>query len=399
MMFLITPCGCNGEPFPPGTPQRYPVYMDERLKHLFRELKFDFPLVAGLWEVTVGDRVLKATDTPISLGFEPKMVIEAKLLMLQVKPKAVKNPETSDSSDEEYFESVAAAAAADVEKQEAAAEATLPKSEDAKCVSLEVWYGHWRYMTVNWGRHRHFWRLMLSLSGLCRVQNHYLILKTMVHVVSGVGCVVDSDSPHSLSLHDGDRLIIQHLPSHQNITPLFIPSLVVAENALRISGFRYHTNTRERVRMGMGRVRIYEKSTPHIIHKEKEFPSIHTEYRKTSNEFSKNTSRSKRKSTPSRWGERKRRKTPLTKPHMWRHYNTSHLTHKTPKVRKSPDGLKGDHVKNYLQNPKSGKRCDERLHFRPIHDVDHGKYPVSPRKDKRQNKDFEALVENDKNHD
>ena len=215
----------------------------------------------------------------------------------------------------------------------------------------------------------------------------------MVHVTSGVGCVVDSDSPWSLSLRSGDRLFIQHLPRHRTITPLFIPSLVVAENTLRISGFRYHTDyeTRERVRKGVGRDRVYERSSYHLTLNKKKFPSKHTENKKTSIKFSQNISRSKRKPSPFVRVRSKRTKIPLTQPPIKSDYHKS--SYSSPIITGVTNNPKSDQMRKFLQNPKSGRYDERRGLFRPIQDDNNENSPVRSRKDKGRNKDFAAMIE------
>ena len=68
MMFYVYACASNGKPFPPATPVRYPMFLDETMKRgLFRELKYDFPLEHGQWQVMVKGKALKKEDTPHSL--------------------------------------------------------------------------------------------------------------------------------------------------------------------------------------------------------------------------------------------------------------------------------------------------------------------------------------------
>ena len=60
-----------------------------------------------------------------------------------------------------------------------------------------------------------------------------------------MGCIVGTDTPHSLSLCDGDLISIHHLPDRLQITSHYIPSLAVAERVLKISGFEVRNDEEE----------------------------------------------------------------------------------------------------------------------------------------------------------
>ena len=159
-----------------------------------------------------------------------------------------------------------------------------------------------------------------------------------------------TDSPHSLSLRDGDILNIHHLPDRLQITSHYIPSLTVAERVLKISGFEVRNDEEDYER---GSSSVYRESVVRNMPNIKQHSTSKiTESRKTSIKFSENTSKNKRKNTsPTKGDEVKRVKIPKTSSHKRRPDNTP-LRHKkskmtksvfdTPMVHKSQKGGKSD---------------------------------------------------------
>ena len=392
MVFCVTACASNGRPFPPGTPIRYPMFMDENMATgLFRELRMDFPLEQGQWKVVANGEVLRSRDTPLELGIKPETTVEAKLLFLSVHfgTRHVRDPRipvTDDASDHSTGEAAAASAASPANDS---ASTNVPKEEDEKDMSFEVWWGMEKRMTVWWGRHRHMWRLLSALSVKFQVQNHRLILMTERHVTSGVGCVVDTDSPHTLSLKNGDMLILQHLPNRKHITSHFIPSLAVAERILKISKSQTHKDKqrveRDRQSVGSDRVEISMNKTLN----EQKSPSNYTELKETPNEFTSNTSKNKRKTNkPIRIGEVKRRKGPLTLPNMRRNKNTI-TSHRITRV---TEPFLDNFMDNDHQKSDPERRDDEKSQFRPIRLVRIRNNNYRSKRDKRQNIDLGGMV-------
>ena len=390
-MFWVTPCAGNGVPYPPGVASRFATFLDISMKNgIFRELQYAFPLEPNLWKVLVNGRELKGEDTPESLGMKEGDAVEAKLLMLSGKSRRrwSRDPRVHNAGSGGNGDESAAAAASAVNPHYASASSQEPEVEESMDVSLEVWRGLKRRCTVRWGRHRHMWPLMSALSVVCQIQNHHLIIRTMQHVSSGVGCVVDTDSPHSLCLQSGDRLVIHHLPNLRQITPHFTPSLAVAERILKISGFQIHTDKEsvDRGSRSVGSDKGYVKST-NLTLKTKS-TSKYTESQKTPIEFSQKTSKNKRKTlTPIRRGDEKRIIIPPTSPHMRRNHNSS-LSHRITRVTEpfiDTLGVKS-RQKPYLET------CDPKnSQFRPIQLVQ-VKNPLY--KSRRQNIDFGGIVRN-----
>jgi hypothetical protein len=390
-MFWVYACGSNGVPFPPGTPIRFATFLDVSMKNsLFRELMYTFPLEHGQWRVVKDGHVLKDDDTPRSLGMEDGDAVEVKLLMLNVQPKPSppRDPRIPYNSNESDDDDGTAAAASATSTNHTSASAKEPKGKDTKDMSLEVWWGMRRFLTVEWGKHRLMHRLMAALAVVCPVQNCHIILRTMRQVTSGVGCVVDTDCPHSLSLKNGDMLVMQHLPSQQQITPHFIPSLAVAERILKISGLRIHTDF-ERVDRGsesVGSKEGYVKSTNITLNNKS--TSINTESERTLIKFSQKTSKNKRKShTPIREGEVKRRKSPLTSPYMRRNRNSS----KSHRITRVTEPFIDNLGFKTTKNPNSDTCDHENSGFPSIRLV---RIRNPPYRSRRPNIDFGNIVEN-----
>ena len=292
-LILVVPCARSGVPFPPGDPQRYPVFMDQTMGRLMRQLRKDFPLEEGMWLLKFGSHVVQMEDTPQSLGIRPRKAVEMKLLLCNIAHSS-----SEPDPEEEHGASAGAAAAAVATNPPIESSSSSDSSDvESMVVSLEVWWGPRKCMTVKWGVHRHMWRLSAALAVWYRLLGCHLVLFTEEHISSGVGCVIDSDTPHSLSLTDGDMLIIQHLPNQEIITPHFKPSLAVAEGILKISGFHIHGDSEcsegdnESVDGCSGSMNDFN----HINPKNTKFPNLHTEFDTPSIKGSINTSTNMRK--------------------------------------------------------------------------------------------------------
>ena len=397
MMFYVYACASNGKPFPPATPVRYPMFLDETMKRgLFRELKYDFPLEHGQWQVMVKGKALKKEDTPHSLGIEADETVVAKLMMHNVAPSpaTVQDPSTRHSDEEDDRDTGAAAASAATSTLNAPTGADEPAAKAGPDVSLEVWRGQSEQLHVRWGRHRQMWRLLSALSAMCKVQDHHIILKTDMHITSGVGCVMGSDSPHTLSLKNNDRLHIHHLPNDVQITSHFTPSLAVAKRILTISGYRIHID-QEIVggRRGMDKGKGSVRSTQLTLINQKSTQN-NTEIGENSISLTSNTSRNKRKSRlPVRIGEVKRKKTPLTLPHM-RSKSTNTLSPKITKVTEMTESYQ-DETQNVISKSTIPEECDnENSQLPRIRLVRIRNDNIRPRRDRRQNIDLGRIVEN-----
>ena len=165
-LFLVIPCDQYGTPLPPGDAHHFPLFLDEPVKYLMRDLRELFPLRPGRWLLTIAGKKLKVSDTPSSLGIGNREAVEVKLLIkLQPRyPTALRDPRiVRNNSEQRRKEEGAAAAEActwpsipSFSKDEA--EPAEQKSYDDKDMSLEVWWGARRYATIKWQRHRHMWK-------------------------------------------------------------------------------------------------------------------------------------------------------------------------------------------------------------------------------------------------
>ena len=248
-----------------------------------------------------------------------------------MKDPRVKHP-VSDSDEEEAGASATAASACASNPQPADpdAEQVGQPSDSEKDMTLEVWWGARRFTTIRWGRHELMWRLMLALSGLCRVQQHHIILRTQRHIFAGVGSILGSDTPHTMSLLDGDTINMHFLPNHNLITTHDIPTFTVAERILKISGFKVQKRPRRSRGRHSVRRNIGYKSSNLTLTKLTS-ASTQTELRKTSIRSSQNTSKNKRKTRkPVRIGEIRRRRNPLTPPHSKRGWSS--VSHRITRV-------------------------------------------------------------------
>ena len=393
-LFLVTPCDQSGTPLPPGDAHHFPLYLDEPVKYMMRDLRELFPLRPGRWMLTIAGKRLKASDTPNSLGIGNREAVEVKLLMkLQPRyPTALRDPRLErDQSDQSMNEEGAAAA-------EACTWPTIPslsehetttaeqKSYDDKDMSLEVWWGTRRYATIQWQKHKHMKKMMLALSRVFSVQNCHIILRTQLHVLSGVGCIVGTDTPHSLSMHDGDIINVCNIPDRVQITSHFTPSLVVAERMLKISAFevRSDEDTYERGTDSVGSVyedlsNIREISTSKI-----------TVNRKTSIKFSQNNSTQKRKnSSPAETDVVKRRKNSKTSTHNRRHVKTTLGEERSEMTESTIDTPMKDMTQ---RGEKSG--CDnENSQFSRLQYVRMGTPVARSERDQRTHIDFKGVID------
>ena len=395
MVFHVYPCASNGEPFPLGTPVQYPMFMDETMRRgLFRELKYDFPLERGQWDVRTRMQVLRRSDTPLSLGYRADQAVEAKLIMYNIPPtqRGARKSKEKHSDNEDDRDTGAAAAAATATMPAAAASAEKSEPKAMPVVSLEVWCGASKLRDVRWGVHRHMWRLMSALSVVFGMQDHHIILRTQQHVATGIGCVIGTDSPHTLSLHHGNALHINYIPNCVQITSHFTPSLAVANRILTISGFLIDQD-RVGGRRGMGRNKGNVKST-NITLKYQNSTKNYTVNEENSISLPSKTSKIKRKSrVPIRIGETKRRKTPLTHPHMRRERDFTISPHENTKVTKSEPYL--DFPPDATSKSTKLKECDyENSQLTRIRLVRIRNTSVRPRRDRRQNIDLGGMVEN-----
>ena len=209
------------------------------------------------------------------MGLNVNEYVRAKLYLLHMPnvnsgysfrmPNAPTKRSREEKAEEEIFE--AAMTVTTVQKDEverkwfkvhskvmsAAAAAT-------KVITLEIWSGDHKYMSVRWGRTQPFRGLLSALVVVRARPGHHLILMTTTHRIAGKGCIRSIDTPCDLAMPRGGTLSMNYLSQKPETSPAFIPHITVEWSILKQKGVHVWENKHSRLGISR-RVRSRGSST------------------------------------------------------------------------------------------------------------------------------------------
>ena len=258
-------CGPDGKPYAGFQAGTYYWEFSEPLWLLMDTLRQDFPIWGDYWKIVRDNgEELKALDKPKKLGFNVNEYVSAKIYLLHLPnastgysfrmPKKPAKRSREEEAEEEVYE--AAMAAATVQKDQAErkrlkvqsrSKAMSEAAEATKVITLDIWAGGHKHMSVRWGSTQPLRGLLGALAAIKAKPDRHLILMTTAHRIAGEGCVRAIDTPCNLAMPRGGTLSMHYLPQKPDTSPAFTPHTTVAWNILKTTGVHVWENKQPRL--------------------------------------------------------------------------------------------------------------------------------------------------------
>ena len=329
MWVTIIPCGADGEPYE-NSELEYQWYMEESFWLVFDYIRRDYPIWGDRYRV-IGPKgnFIKMTDKPQDLGYKAQDQVRMRLVMTHlpnakegydvmrtlVRPPTQHSP--GDKEEEpgrnEDVTSVIATNLPEAAKAEESEGMSATADAADEVITLHLWKGGRKCMTVLWGRYEPLRLLLRALAVIWVKPKHVLILMTMKQKRKGCGCIHACNTLNALHMPKKSALTVHFLPKRAYPSTSFLPSLADAWQILKTKGLLVYDQNRSKSTKWGGRGRKFKgrrkesvrRKIPSVIRKTKFYKHIVRSLKKPSKNKSESLKTSRgfgHKSRDTSWG-------------------------------------------------------------------------------------------------